>query len=298
MSPTKPPLDLLQDTLEEFLDHLRVERMLAHNTLLAYSLDLRGLIAFLRARGRLLLEDTTLEDLRDWVSLLLEQGLSPRSLARHRSAARQLFAFLLDEARIPSSPADRLEGPRVRQKLPVSLSEQQVETLLAVPDRTTILGLRDAAMLELLYATGLRVSELVNLRWESWADGWLIIRGKGGKERLVPYGDRAADLVLAWRACLDPQEVWVFPSSLGAPMTRQNMWLRVRKAAIAAGIRSKLSPHVLRHAFATHLLSHGADLRAVQLMLGHSSLSTTEIYTHIAKERLRQAHERFHPRGA
>ena len=211
---------------------------------------------------------------------------------------RQLFKYMAAEGIIKENPSLLIQGPKVGRPLPKVISQKDVEALLAAPDRNSRLGLRDGAMLELLYATGLRVSELINVKKENWHDGWLVVRGKGGKERLVPYGDQARDLVAKYlNTRLHKDSPYVFLSSRGKPMTRQNFWDRVKRYAKQAGIGKSVSPHTLRHAFATHLLMHGADLRAVQVMLGHSDITTTEIYTHIAQERLRQIHEKFHPRG-
>lgn len=291
----------LDDAVEGFLTVGRVERMLSPHTTEAYARDLADLVRFLRARGLTAPSEVDRACFQEWIYSLTEAGLAARSVQRHRSAARQLFAYLVEEGEVDVNPALDVSVPRGGRRLPHDLSEAQVDALLAAPDRSTALGLRDAAMLELLYATGLRVSELVGLRWVQWRPGWLVVRGKGGKDRLVPYGDRAEEVVLAWRAlCLEagPLGAWIFPTDRGAPMSRQNMWLRVRHNAVLAGIVGKLSPHTLRHAFATHLLRHGADLRAVQTLLGHADLSTTEIYTHVARHRLQAAHAAYHPRGA
>jgi integrase/recombinase XerD len=291
----------LEDAVEGFLSVGRIERMLSPHTTEAYARDLADLLRFLAAQGVRAPDEVDRAGFQEWIYSLSEAGLAARSVQRHRSAARQLFAYLVEEGELDVNPALEVSVPRGGLRLPHDLSEAQVDALLAAPDRATALGLRDAAMLELLYATGLRVSELVGLRWAQWRPGWLVVRGKGGKDRLVPYGDRAEEVVLAWRALCEqagPLGPWIFPTDRGAPMTRQNMWLRVRHNAVLAGIVGKLSPHTLRHAFATHLLRHGADLRAVQTLLGHADLSTTEIYTHVARHRLQAAHAAYHPRGA
>lgn len=291
----------LEDAVEGFLSVGRIERMLSPHTTEAYARDLADLLRFLAARGVHLPTEVDRACFQEWIYSLSEAGLAARSVQRHRSAARQFFAYLVEEGELEVNPALDVSVPRGGRRLPHDLSEAQVDALLAAPDRATALGLRDAAMLELLYATGLRVSELVGLRWVQWRPGWLVVRGKGGKDRLVPYGDRAEEIVLAWRARCEaagPLGPWIFPTDRDAPMTRQNMWLRVRHNAVLAGIVGKLSPHTLRHAFATHLLRHGADLRAVQTLLGHADLSTTEIYTHVARHRLQAAHAAYHPRGA
>lgn len=295
MSPADDPLAWAVDG---FLASCRVERGLADNTLEAYHRDLLDLRAFLHRRGRSRPDQVQPEDLAAWMVALADRGLAASSRARHRVAARRLFRFLLDEGLVPTDPTTLLEAPRRRRHLPAVLSEAQVEALLAAPPRESWAGCRDRAMLELLYATGLRVSELVKLPRSARHDGYLVVRGKGGKERLVPYGDRAAAALDAWQDRRgDPDSPWAFVNNRGRPMTRQNFWERLRRYALQAGVRGKVSPHVLRHAFATHLLAHGADLRAVQAMLGHADISTTEIYTHVANERLRQLHAMHHPRG-
>jgi integrase/recombinase XerD len=283
--------------IEAFLAHCRVERGLAENSLLAYQRDLVDLADFLTRKLVQSPEAARPEHLSLWMVELADRGLSTASVARRRVAARQLFQFLLDDELIDQNPTARLLGPSRGRPLPKTLSESDVDALLAAPDRDTAIGLRDAAMLELLYATGLRVSELVSLRREQLRDGWLEVRGKGGKERIVPYGDQAGAVLHAWLSLTEADEAHLFPTDRGGPMTRQNFWGRITTYARAAGIRSTVSPHVIRHAFATHLVTHGADLRAVQMMLGHSDISTTEIYTHVANERLRQVHAATHPRG-
>ena len=290
--------DELDHAVEGFLAVCRVERGLADNTLEAYHRDLASLNAFLRHRGRTSPQHVEADDLARWMVHLADQGKGASTRARHRVSMRRLFRYLLEEGIIDRDPATLVDAPRSHRALPHVLTEAQVETLLAAPDRTRRIGLRDAAMLELLYATGLRVTELVRLPVSALHDGWLIVRGKGGKERLVPFGDRAAITLAAWRTERgDTQAPWLFLSNRGTAMSRQNFWQRIRQYARQAGIHNIVSPHVLRHAFATHLLAHGADLRAVQAMLGHADISTTEIYTHVANERLRHLHAQHHPRG-
>ncbi len=287
----------LADALDHFLWTRRVERGQAENTLQAYGRDLSDLVRWLGARGVSRAEAVDTALLADWMVALADRGLKPRTVARYRVSARQFFGFLLEEGVVDDNPADRLDAPGAARRLPDTLSERQVVALLAAPNRDTAIGRRDGAMLELLYATGLRVSELVNLRRSAWHDGWLVVRGKGGKDRLVPYGDVAGAAVRSYLATREDDVPWLFTTSRGKPMSRQNFWLRVQRYAVSAGIHGKVSPHVVRHAFATHLVMHGADLRAVQAMLGHADLSTTEIYTHVAQERLRRVHAEHHPRG-
>lgn len=289
----------MDHALDGFLAYCRVEKGLAELTLDAYHRDLVGLIAYLNERYKITApKQVTPGEISGWMAWMVSRGLSQRSIARHRVAMRQLFKYMAAEGIIKENPSLLIQGPKVGRPLPKVISQKDVEALLAAPDRNSRLGLRDGAMLELLYATGLRVSELINVKKENWHDGWLVVRGKGGKERLVPYGDQARDLVAKYlNTRLHKDSPYVFLSSRGKPMTRQNFWDRVKRYAKQAGIGKSVSPHTLRHAFATHLLMHGADLRAVQVMLGHSDITTTEIYTHIAQERLRQIHAKFHPRG-
>lgn len=283
--------------IEGFLNWCRAERGLAENTLDGYSRDLHRLRAFLQSRGVRNPNGATQALLSDWLVDLHDAGLSASSIARHRVAMRQLFKFLFDEGLMADNPSLLISAPRIPRKLPSTLSEAQVSAILAAPDRSKPLGLRDAAMLELLYATGLRVSELVKLMRHQWHDGWVVITGKGGKDRLVPYGDRAKFTVEQYLHIRTDVSDAMFITARGGPMTRQNFWARLNTYVRKAGVRGHVSPHTLRHAFATHLLVHGADLRAVQAMLGHADISTTEIYTHVAKERLRALHAEHHPRG-
>jgi len=288
--------------IEAFLDALWMERGLAANTLAAYRSDLRQVGAWLGGRGRALARASR----ADLLDFLGEQIAVPaRTVARRLSALRSFYAWLLREGLIEEDPTARLESPRLGRRLPQSLSEREVEALLAAPDAGDALGARDRTMLEVLYATGLRVSELVNLRVDqvNLRQGVVRVTGKGAKERLVPLGEAAQDALEGFLSGprLDILGARVseaaFPTRRGEAMTRQAFWLRLRGHAREAGITRHLSPHTLRHAFATHLLDHGADLRVVQMLLGHSSISTTQIYTHVARERLKQLHARHHPRG-
>lgn len=292
-------------TIERFADALWMERGLSRNTLAAYQSDLAKLAEWLsRERGATLLAAHR-EDLLAYLATRARAGSKARSSARLLSSLRQFYQHALREGWIRQDPSALIEAPRLGRPLPKSLTEQEVEALLEAPDTDEPEGLRDRAMLELLYATGLRVSELVGLRFSqlSLNQGLVRVVGKGGKERLVPLGDEAVEWLtrfirgarydlLGARLSDD-----VFPTRRGAAMTRQAFWYRVRKHALAAGINKHLSPHTLRHAFATHLLNHGADLRVVQMLLGHSDLSTTQIYTHMARERLKSMHQQHHPRA-
>lgn len=293
--PASTPFDF---ALDAFLNWCRAERAFSTHTIDAYRRDLRDLQRFLRKIDQIDRPvDVQREHLERWLEQRHRDGLSRATLARRRASAGAFFKFLVEDQVIEANPTEhwKVRGPQ--RPLPISISERQVEALLAAPDPTRPIGRRDRAMLELVYATGLRVSELVTLPQSALHDGWIEVRGKGGKERIIPIGDAATRALSVWLKDVDDGSRWVFPTSRGRPMSRQNMWLRIRRYAEIAGINGKLSPHVLRHAFATHLVAHGADLRAVQAMLGHASISTTEIYTHVARERLRSIHAATHPRG-
>lgn len=288
-----------------FLDELWLEKGLSENTISSYRLDLTTLSQWLIEKQLTLLTVSYL-DLQQFLGQRLEQGYKPTSSARLLSAMRKFFHYLYQEKYRTDNPCSLLTAPKLPSRLPKSLSEDQVNDLLNTPRVEDPLELRDKAMLELLYATGLRVSELVGLTMNniSLNQGVVRVIGKGNKERLVPMGEEASywisEFIQYARSILlsgQSSDV-VFPSRRGNMMTRQTFWHRIKYYAIQAGIESKtLSPHVIRHAFATHLLNHGADLRVVQMLLGHSDLSTTQIYTHVAQERLKRIHERFHPRG-
>jgi integrase/recombinase XerD len=290
--------------LEQFLDSIWAERGLSQNTLKSYRYDLIQLAAQLQQNGRSL-PDARREDLLQFLAMQVQSGRSPRSLARYLSGFRQFYQWLLREGLIHNDPSALIESPRLGRGLPKALGEQQVVALLNAPDVATALGLRDRTMLELMYATGLRVSELVKLELVNLGinQGVVRVMGKGGKERLVPLGEEALSWLQLYLRDSRPDLVkgaacpHVFITTRKKGMTRQAFWYAVRKHAAVAGIEQTVSPHMLRHSFATHLLNHGADLRVVQLLLGHSDLSTTQIYTHIAREGLKQLHQKHHPRG-
>lgn len=293
------------DLTEQFLDALWIERNLAQNTLAAYRQDLKTLTDWLE-HHQLTLLSLQAVDLQQFLAERLEGGYKASSSARLLSAMRRLFQYLYREKQRSDDPSTLLAAPKLPQRLPKDLSEAQVERLLQSPCVDIPLELRDKAMLELLYATGLRVSELTGLTLSdvSLRQGVVRVIGKGNKERLVPLGEEA---VYWLEYYLQHGRPWLlngqtldvmFPSNRAQQMTRQTFWHRIKHYAVLAGIDAeKLSPHVLRHAFATHLLNHGADLRVVQMLLGHSDLSTTQIYTHVATERLRQLHQQHHPRA-
>jgi integrase/recombinase XerD len=290
--------------VDGYLDHLRVERGLAENSLLAYGRDLAALLEQARALGKPVLALKQAQ-LAGFIASLRDRGLSPRSVARAVHALRGFFRHALREGLIEDDPMQNLQAPRAFKALPRFLTPAQVEALLAAPDLRTPLGVRDRALLEVLYATGLRVSELGGLRPADldMEVGLLRCFGKGRKERLVPVGRQARDWLARYLKEVRPGLVrsgeapQLFLSQRGGGLTRQGVWDIVRRHAVAAGVERTLTPHVLRHSFATHLLEHGADLRALQAMLGHADISTTQIYTHVSRERLRQIYDRFHPRA-
>ncbi|HET8796725.1 MAG TPA: site-specific tyrosine recombinase XerD [Thermoanaerobaculia bacterium] len=286
-----------------FLDYLAVEKGLAKNSLASYAIDLRHFGHHL-ADQSLELEGVERVHIVKYFQSLRGAGISARSVARALAAIRGLFRFLVAERHLKKDPTENLENPKLWSTLPKSLPPPEVEALLAAPDRSTPDGQRDAAMLELLYATGLRVSELIKVRIDEVVldAGFLRTMGKGSKERIVPFGDTARDAIVAYmesgRVALDKQsDPHLFLSRRGRPMTRQSFWMKIVRYAREAGIRSHISPHVLRHSFATHLLENGADLRSVQMMLGHADISTTQIYTHVSRARLQALYEKFHPRA-
>jgi integrase/recombinase XerD len=291
--------------IERFTDALWMEHGLSEHTLAAYRNDLAGLAAWLQQQGVNGLPQARREDLLAYLAERVVSGARPRTTARLLSSLRRYYRYLVREGRLQADPSVRIDTPRIGRPLPESLSEREVEDLLTAPDPQDSLGLRDRAMLELLYACGLRVSELVGLTSEqvNLSQGVIRLTGKGNKERLVPLGEEAVDWVQRYRDTCRPRLAGavlarqLFITARGKGMTRQAFWYRIRHYAIKAGINKHLSPHTLRHAFATHLLNHGADLRVVQMLLGHSDLSTTQIYTHVARERLKDLHAQHHPRG-
>lgn len=294
----------IQQQLDEFVDRLWLEEGLSRNTLESYRRDLAQFAVWLdKAAGKPLFQAERV-DLERYLAFRFPLS-KPRSISRLMASLRRYYRFLLREGRIAADPTLQLASPKLPRSLPKSLSEEEVVQLLNVPDLTQQIGLRDRAMLETLYATGLRVSELVSLKVSevSLDMGVVRVMGKGSKERLVPLGEEALywirrylgesrPLILERRLCDG-----LFVTQRGAAMTRQAFWYLIKRYARQAGITKPMSPHVLRHAFATHLLNHGADLRVVQMLLGHADISTTQIYTHVARERLKQLHLQHHPRG-
>ena len=289
---------------KSYLNHLEVERGLARNTLEAYRRDGEGFLAFLQAKGWDL-ADVSRDNLFEYVRHL-HLRLSVRSIGRKIASLRSFYRFLLLDGYISQDPTETLDSPRTWRSLPTYLTQAEVEQLLATPEVSNPHGLRDRTMLEVLYATGLRVSELVGLliREVDLEASFLRTMGKGSKERIVPLGDAAIDYLDRYLRESRPHFLrgrlaspFLFLTQQGGPMTRQYFWQLIVKYGLRCGLSTKLSPHVLRHSFATHLLENGADLRAVQVMLGHADISTTQIYTHVTKERLKKIYQKFHPRA-
>jgi integrase/recombinase XerD len=289
--------------LNQFYQHLGVERGLAPLTLSAYARDLQGFWLFVEGRGRSDWSAVTLDDLQVYFAALAARGLSARSRARGLSALRQFFRFLQREEQVESNPVELLDSPRLPQRLPQVLGEADVAALLAAPDPGTPGGLRDLALLEVLYATGLRVSELVGLTFKQLDLRRGVVRplGKGGKERVVPMVAGAVEKLQIYLEQARPrlsqgrESPYVFVNRRGGRLSRQGFWKLLKQYALKAGVKT-LSPHTLRHSFATHLLSRGANLRVLQMLLGHADLATTQIYTHLDAERLKLVHQKAHPR--
>lgn len=302
-----------QRIIERFIDHLWMENGLSENTLSAYRNDLAGFALWLKEKQQTLTAVNT-SIIQNFLAHKYQMQQKRRSVARLLATLRRFYFYLYRENQINEDPTQILESPKGERSLPTSLNEQQIDDLLAAPDTTDLLGLRDRAMLEVLYATGLRVSELISLQTSqiSLQQGVIRVIGKGNKERLVPVGEIALDWIMEYYQRSRPQLLLsarsnlkqasqcseVFVTRRGKAMTRQAFWYMVKRYALLAGIASDhLSPHTLRHAFATHLLNHGADLRVVQMLLGHSDISTTQIYTHVADQRLREIYQNHHPRA-
>ncbi len=294
------------ELLDEFCDNLWLEDGLSRNTLDSYRRDLNKFAVWLeKSRGTLALQATH-ADIQGYLAhLVIEQKAKASSTGRNISSLKRLYRYLLRQGRVEADPTLQIDTPKLPRNLPKSLTEQDVELLLDAPDVQTPLGLRDRTMLEVLYASGLRVSELVTLRSTqvSMDMGVVRVMGKGSKERLVPLGEEALDWLRRYQS--DGRSVLLagqiadalFVTARGEGMTRQMFWYLIKKHANTAGLNKAMSPHTLRHAFATHLLNHGADLRVVQMLLGHADISTTQIYTHVARERLKKLHAMHHPRG-
>jgi integrase/recombinase XerD len=291
--------------IDRFFDYLTIEKGLSKNTLDSYGRDIRRFVGFLEESNTRGLEQAGKLDVLSFFVALRKQGLSERSVARVQVTLRHLYRFLVAERILSENPLEALESPKLTKKLPNVLSEREVERLLGQPDPSTPLGLRDKTMLEFLYATGLRVSEMISLQLDqvNVEVGCVRVFGKGGRERIVPFGEAAQTLLKAYlsqgrrgilRGRVTP---YLFVNPRGKKMTRQGFWKIIKKYGLTAGIRGNLTPHTLRHCFASHLLDRGADLRSVQTLLGHVDISTTQIYTHVSGERLKRLHQKHHPRA-
>jgi integrase/recombinase XerD len=299
----------MESIIHAFLSYMRVERGLAQNTILAYGRDLKRFAEFLRKRQKLKMEDVNREDVVDFLSSLYKEKLDSRSVARYLVSLRGLYKFAMMEEMVSADPTENLESPKIRNSLPTYLRVDEIDKLLAAPNLATSIGLRDRAMLEVLYSTGLRVSELLNLRISDidMRIGCVRCIGKGDKERLVPIGRKAIAAVEQWLAqgrpkfarpaSPPPHNQVLFLTSIGRRLSRVGIWKILHEYGMRLGLRGRLTPHKLRHSFATHLLEGGADLRSVQLMLGHADISTTQIYTHVVEERLKQIYKAHHPRA-
>lgn len=292
------------DLLDGFIDHLWLEDGLSKNTLVSYRLDLAQFAEWLEKVENKPLISASQADIQQYLAVRFPQS-KPRSISRLIASLRRFYRYCLRESLLTTDPTEQIDSPKLPRALPKSLNEDEVEALLKAPDIHEPLGLRDRAMLEILYASGLRVSELVGLKVTevSLSEGVIRVTGKGSKTRLVPMGELAVEWISRYLRESRPEILQkrlsdsLFVTQRGSAMTRQAFWYLIKRYALLAGISKPLSPHVLRHAFATHLLNHGADLRVVQMLLGHSDISTTQIYTHVARERLKQLHSMHHPRG-
>ncbi len=306
MSISLCPEDYARKTMiDRFLHYLIVEKGLSENTLSAYHHDLNRFSAYLKKKGILDFTIVNALNLRAFILELKQQGLSARSIARHQATLRSFFRFLVLEGIVEINPAEEIQSPKMTRSLPEVLTSQEIEGLLDQPDLKTPLGVRDRAMLETLYATGMRVSELIHLSLNqvNLESGYALVYGKGSKERMVPLGSEAIRWITLYlntvRGSLlkKKESPILFIGRPGKGLTRQLFWKRLKDYGRKAGIQKHLTPHLLRHSFATHLLERGADLRSVQMMLGHADISTTQIYTHITGERLKKVHQKYHPRG-
>lgn len=295
----------MQEALDRYLNYLLVERGVAQNTLESYGRDLRRYLAFIAQKGLTDFKEALPETIVEYLVSIKNDGLSANSMNRALAALRGFYKYLLMEKLIEQTPLADIELAKVWMRLPDTISKEEMQLILAQPGDKTPAALRDTAMLELLYATGIRVSELINLKMNSinWQVGFLTVMGKGGKERIVPIGKTAYDCVRVYVDKARPQlmqkkstEV-LFLNRFGGKFTRQGFWKMVIRYTRRAGLQKKVHPHTFRHSFASHLLEGGADLRTVQVMLGHADISTTQIYTHITRDRLKEIHQKYHPRG-
>ncbi|MBI4228395.1 MAG: site-specific tyrosine recombinase XerD [Deltaproteobacteria bacterium] len=295
----------MNNLVDSFLSYLAAVKGLSKNTLESYGRDILKFFAYLEKKNLPGIDSVEYNDILDFLSTLQEEGINIRSVARSLVSLKQFFKFLLLEKIIIVDPTINIKTPRMKRSIPGFLSLEDVEKILSSPDPTSFEGIRDWAMLETLYASGIRASELVNLQLNSvnFELGYLTVYGKGSKERLVPTGDKARTALKDYLTLSRPNILktrtspYLFVTRRGGGMTRQGFWKILRNYASKCGINKKVSPHTIRHSFATHLLERGADLRTIQIMLGHSDISTTQIYTHIANERLKEIHKKYHPRS-
>lgn len=295
----------MYQSLDRFLHYLIVEKGLSKNTIEAYSHGLNRFLNYLRGKGMEEVREISKLDIREFLLFLKKKGLSSKTLARNLVSIRVFLRFLTEESILSVNPSEEIESPKTDKTLPEILSPEEVETLLEQPDTQIAQGMRDRAMLEMLYATGMRVSELTQLQVNHvhLEAGYVIVYGKGSKERIVPIGNEAMKWTRRYmgetreRFLKKGESPFLFVNRSGKSMSRQHFWKSIKTYGRRAGIRKRITPHLLRHSFASHLLERGADLRSVQLMLGHVDISTTQIYTHVTGERLKKIHQRYHPRG-
>jgi len=295
----------MYQSLDRFLHYLIVEKGLSKNTIEAYSHGLNRFLNYLRGKGTEEVREISKLDIREFLLFLKRKGLSSKTLARNLVSIRVFLRFLTEESILSANPAEEIESPKTAKTLPEILSLEEVETLLEQPDPQIPQGMRDRAMLEMLYATGMRVSELTRLQVNHvhLDAGYVLVYGKGSKERIVPIGNEAIEWARRYmgetreRLLKKRESPFLFVNRSGKPMSRQYFWKSIKAYGRRAGIRKRITPHLLRHSFASHLLERGADLRSVQLMLGHADISSTQIYTHVTGERLKKIHQRYHPRG-
>ena len=295
----------MHQSLDQFLHYLIVEKGLSKNTIEAYSHGLNRFLNYLRGKGTEEVREISKLDIREFLLFLKRKGLSSKTLARNLVSIRVFLRFLTEESILSANPAEEIESPKTAKTLPEILSLEEVETLLEQPDPQIPQGMRDRAMLEMLYATGMRVSELTRLQVNHvhLDAGYVLVYGKGSKERIVPIGNEAIEWARRYmgetreRLLKKRESPFLFVNRSGKPMSRQYFWKSIKAYGRRAGIRKRITPHLLRHSFASHLLERGADLRSVQLMLGHADISSTQIYTHVTGERLKKIHQRYHPRG-
>jgi len=291
--------------LDQFLHYILVEKGLSKNTIDAYSHSLNRFLDYLRRKGIQEIPRVTKLDMRAFLLGLKKQGLSTKSVVRNLAAIRSFFRFLVQEGILNANPIEELESPKIERKLPEILTLKEVEQLLEQPNSQTPIGIRDRTMLEVLYATGMRVSELTKLPVQqvNLEGGYVLVFGKGSKERIIPLGSEAMKWIILYlnsareKLAKGKEDPSLFINRSGRGMSRQQFWKNIKAYGRRAGIRKRITPHLLRHSFASHLLEGGADLRSVQLMLGHADISTTQIYTHVTGERLKKIHQRYHPRG-